>query len=244
MKTNALVEQLKLELNARGLTYAELAQKINLSEAAVKRLFSEKNFSLNRLDEICEATGLDLLHLTIAASQTTDVPQPLSEKVEEELADDSDLLLTLYYALQGSTMLEIQKELKCDHRSVFHLCRHLESLRLIEVHKGNKIHCKVSRSTRWRPNGPLVKKYGQAIRDEFFASTFSSTDEFQDFLTGPLSKSSFEFFKKKLVNLFREFNEISSMELKDGAQDSKVFWFYSGLRPWAPIGVIRRVRGL
>ena len=50
--TAALVDVLKRELKARGITYAHVARKLNLSEASVKRMFSKREFTLKRLDEI------------------------------------------------------------------------------------------------------------------------------------------------------------------------------------------------
>jgi len=47
MATSAgLVDVLKRELRTRGITYAQVARKLDLSEASVKRMFSRKNFSL------------------------------------------------------------------------------------------------------------------------------------------------------------------------------------------------------
>ncbi|MEG2033637.1 MAG: helix-turn-helix transcriptional regulator, partial [Janthinobacterium sp.] len=51
-QTHALIEALKRLLKARAVTYAELAQRIGVSEASVKRMFSQKQFTLQRLDQI------------------------------------------------------------------------------------------------------------------------------------------------------------------------------------------------
>ena len=55
MTTSAgLVEVLKRELRSRGITYARVARELHLSEASVKRMFSRRNFSLKRLDQVCQ----------------------------------------------------------------------------------------------------------------------------------------------------------------------------------------------
>ena len=43
-----LVEALKRVLKAQGLTYANLAERIGMSEASVKRMFSEQSIRLER----------------------------------------------------------------------------------------------------------------------------------------------------------------------------------------------------
>lgn len=45
------------------MTYAELGLKIGLSEASIKRIFSQQTFTLSRLDEICQALGVSLFKL-------------------------------------------------------------------------------------------------------------------------------------------------------------------------------------
>ena len=58
-----LIDALKRCLRAQNLTYRELAARIRMSEAAVKRMFSRRAMSLQRLEQINnEATTLhDLL---------------------------------------------------------------------------------------------------------------------------------------------------------------------------------------
>ena len=53
MRAAALVEALKRTLKAKGLTYADVAGAIALSEASVKRMFARGDFTLQRLEEIC-----------------------------------------------------------------------------------------------------------------------------------------------------------------------------------------------
>ena len=48
-QTRELVAALKTELKAQGKTYADVAAALELSEASVKRIFSQQNFSLERL---------------------------------------------------------------------------------------------------------------------------------------------------------------------------------------------------
>jgi transcriptional regulator with XRE-family HTH domain len=55
-----IVAELKRALREYNLTYAAVARKLELSVATVKRLFSTGDFSLQRVDLICELMGLGL----------------------------------------------------------------------------------------------------------------------------------------------------------------------------------------
>ena len=63
------VDALKQSVRARGLTYAELARRLRLSEASVKRMFSRGTFTLARIEEVLAAVELDLYQVHIP-SQT------------------------------------------------------------------------------------------------------------------------------------------------------------------------------
>jgi transcriptional regulator with XRE-family HTH domain len=56
----ALVEALKEVLKARGYTYARVAKALGLSEAAMKRTFALKSFTLERFDAICGVVGVEI----------------------------------------------------------------------------------------------------------------------------------------------------------------------------------------
>ena len=53
--TAQLIETLKKLVKARGLTYADVAARVGLSEASVKRLFSRGSFTLARLQQFRNA---------------------------------------------------------------------------------------------------------------------------------------------------------------------------------------------
>jgi hypothetical protein len=237
--STAIVKQLKKELKARAVTYAELGRRLKLSEAAVKRQFAKEDFTLRRLDRVCGAVGIDLFELTQSASKRNNQVLSLPPDTERKLAKYPRLLLCLYGVMQGYSVQRIRKLLNASDSDCFLLFRKLEREGLVEIHPGNRIRCLVAIDVRWQPTGPLATMYSSSIRDEFFSSGFHGDSEFQDFLTRRLSKSDFETFRDKLRNLFRDMNELSERtSTSDESED--VFWFYAGIRPWAPVKAIQR----
>src|ERR1043166_3395747 len=49
-----------MHLKARGMTYADVARALGISEATVKRIFAAKNCTVERLDSLCELVQVDL----------------------------------------------------------------------------------------------------------------------------------------------------------------------------------------
>jgi transcriptional regulator with XRE-family HTH domain len=51
--TQALIDRIKAELKAAGMTYAGLARALGMAESSIKRMFARGEMPLSRVDEIC-----------------------------------------------------------------------------------------------------------------------------------------------------------------------------------------------
>ena len=58
-----VVDTLKQELRRQSITYRQVADALNLSEASIKRIFSEKSFTLERVEAICNLLKLEFTDL-------------------------------------------------------------------------------------------------------------------------------------------------------------------------------------
>ena len=86
--TQDLVNALKSELRAAGVTYADLADALGMSESSVKRVFAKSDMPLSRIDEMLRVLKMDFAEL---ARKVADA-QPLSRQltVEQEAAVVAD----------------------------------------------------------------------------------------------------------------------------------------------------------
>ena len=57
--TALLIDVIKQELKAQDMTYADVANKLEMSESSVKRMFSKKEMPLTRVDDICRLLNTD-----------------------------------------------------------------------------------------------------------------------------------------------------------------------------------------
>lgn len=124
VQTAQLISVLKQFLKRHGFSYRDVARRLNLSEASVKRLFSDHHFSLSRLDTVCQMMGMEISDLVVEMNQqamASHISQ-LTEEQEQILVSDPVLLLVTICVLNGWTMTDLQ--------SHYHLTR-LDSLNLI-----------------------------------------------------------------------------------------------------------------
>ncbi|MFP5392012.1 MAG: helix-turn-helix domain-containing protein, partial [Gammaproteobacteria bacterium] len=55
-----VLQVLRAELRAAGITYKALAERIGMSESSVKRMFGQKDMALSRLAQVCKASGIPM----------------------------------------------------------------------------------------------------------------------------------------------------------------------------------------
>ncbi len=230
--TKQVVHALKKVLKAKGISYKELAKKLDLSEPSIKRIFSEEDFSLSRLEKICEAIGMNFFELMQAALSSTAINrQELSVEQEEFLCRSSDNFTFFHLLLQGETVQSICKKHAITDVKKTKILLELEKAGLLELHTENKVKLLVSRSIRWIPDGPLKRKNGDRLRNQFFQSTFKEPDELLRMVSTRLSLATQVIIQRKTKQLIREIEEMCSLEDNTDDLPDKAFNILIAYRP-------------
>src|SRR5690349_15320775 len=133
-----IVAELKRALRARGLTYAHVAKQLELSEASVKRLFAAGDFSLERLDLICELAGLELSELVEQMQQQATPVNQLTLAQEQEVVADSKLFLMTWLVLNRWQLDDIVRVYELTRREALRYLIKLDRLRIIELQPDNR----------------------------------------------------------------------------------------------------------
>lgn len=242
MRAAAVIDALKHELKRQGLTYRQLAAGLGLSEAGIKRMFAQANFSLQRLEDICRFLGLD--DADLFRRLATDLPQEtgvLSQKQEEVMAVDEDLGIVFHFLAAGKSQGQIRKEFGYTEAEFFKILHGLDRLGVLELGAGKRLRMKVS-SSRWLRDGPLARKYGAAARQQFITGKFLGEQEVEGFCTGSLHPESLKQLGRRLKELFAEFERTAHFDKKLVDSELETYWLYAGIRSWDPVGVIRGAR--
>src|SRR5579862_1197983 len=107
---NQIVAELKRALRAGGYTYADVAKRLKLSVASVKRLFSRADLSLERVDLICELIGLSLTEILDRARNQAAPTNQLTLAQESEIVSDLKLLFMTWLVLIRTPFEEMTRE--------------------------------------------------------------------------------------------------------------------------------------
>src|SRR4030095_3709819 len=106
-QTRALVAALKQTLKSRGITYADVARGLRISEASVKRVFARQTFTLQRLDRVCEFLGIEITDPRRLVEHESESLTRLTKRQEAELVADPRLLLVAVHAINHWSLEEI-----------------------------------------------------------------------------------------------------------------------------------------
>jgi hypothetical protein len=226
-----IVAELKRALRASGHTYAHVARKLGLSVASVKRLFSQEDLSLERIDAICELIGLNLIEILDQARERMSPATQLTLAQETQIVSDLRLLFMTWLVLIRTPFEEIVQTYRFTEREALKYLIRLDRLKVIELQPGNRVRLLVSRHFSWRTGGPVQKYIDQKLLREFFASHFTATGEEFFFHGGRVSAEALGRLKRALQGAARECAEIIERD-RASTQDRCGAAFVLALRPW------------
>jgi hypothetical protein len=226
-----IVAELKRALRAGGHTYADVARRLELSVASVKRLFSQADLSLERVDLICELIGVSLTELLENSRDRTAPTNQLTHAQESEIVSDQKLLFMTWLVLIRTPFEEMTQEYRFTEREALRYLLRLDRLKVIELQPGNRVRLLVSRHFSWRAGGPVQRYINQKLLREFFASYFGNPDEEFFFHGGRVSAEALAHLKRAMRGAARECAEIIERD-RSTTQERIGAAFVLALRPW------------
>ena len=242
-QTKRMVNALKKALKAKGLTYAEISKRVGLSEASIKRVFSQRSFTLERFEEFCrlaDVTVYDLARMT-RLSEEEGVTR-LTAAQERVLAKDQILLSYFYLLTNNWSPGRISKRYGFDKPAHTLYLVKLDRLGLIELLPNNRVRLLTERNIEWRAKGPVRNLYEKLVKEEFLRSDFSKDNQKLNFATGELSVASIQILMKKLDRLHQEFNELAELDLATSPDKKLGVGLMLAQRPWTFWSVLEKVR--
>ncbi len=232
--TKPLLDTLKAELRKQRITYRQVGEKLELSEASVKRLFSEASFSLERLGIVCEMLGLDFSELVRLMEHNIEFTQQLTLEQEKELVSDIRLLLMAHFLINRMSFREIIENYDIAELEGIQLLAKLDRMKIIQLLPGNRVKLMISGNFGWIRNGPIQRFYEQKVQPDFFNSSFTHAGEVRIFLSGLLSRESNAEIINKLKHLAEEFNELNENSERLPVQQRCGTSLILAMRPWEP----------
>jgi transcriptional regulator with XRE-family HTH domain len=227
-----LMQVLKAEMRAAGVTYKILAQRLGMSESSIKRVFSQGDMSLSRLAQVCKAVGVALEDVLRQAADAVPQADTLTLAQERSLVQDPHLLLVAICCLGHWSVAQMLETYQLSEPQLIACLVKLDRLSLIELKPLNRYRLRVSLAFRWQPDGPVQQFFRSHVVDDYFAGRFDGAGETLLCVHGRLSDPSARGLVQKIHQLAAELARLhqDDQRLQPEARDG--FTLLVGLRSW------------
>ncbi len=225
---------LKRALRSAGLTYADVAVHLELSEASVKRLFARESLSVQRLERIADMAGVSFADLVEQIDADREFLTRLTLEQERELVADNRLLLLAYLLLNGAEPFDICQLYSVTPDEAQRLLVRLDRLRIIELGPSNRVRLLTARNFSWRADGPVRRLFRDQIQDEFLDGSFDGTAEVLRFVSGSLSTGARDNLCRTIDRVAREFEEAVRHDSSQPQEERHGCSAVLAIRPWEP----------
>lgn len=228
-----LVDTLKRLLKSRGITYADLAGRIDMSEASVKRMFSQKNFTLQRLDQILDACGIGFEELHAVQGGPKLVAQ-LTLAQEKEIIGDPQLLVVAVSAMNHMGFDDIVQTYALTEAQVTACLLRLDKIGFLELLPNNRVKLLIARTFSWIANGPIQSYFRSEAAADYLNARFDGDGEVLGLVNVMLSKQSSAALIERLKQVAADIAQLHQNETRVPLAQKQAMSFMLAARPWVP----------
>lgn len=233
-QTKELVVALKRQLKGRGVTYLQVADHLGLSEASVKRQFSQMSFSLRTLESICDLLEVEIAELARDAADAQANVHQLSVAQETSLVADPQRLLVAVCVLNNWTLTHIVAIYRMSEAECIGHMLQLERIGLITLLPENRVRLRIARDFTWLPDGPIHRFFRDRAQTEFLNGRFNQPGELMRFQHAMLNPDATRRFQQKLYRLMEELTELHEECIASPEEDRFGTSFLLAMRSWEP----------
>lgn len=230
--TRALVDQLKQELKAAGISYAQLGRELGLAESSVKRMLSRGEMPLSRVDAICVLLKLDFADLARRVADNQPLRTELTLEQERAVVADRKLLLLAICCLSHWTLEQVTGSYRITEPEAVRLLAQLDRLGIIELRPLNRYRLKVAKTFRWRPHGPVMCYFREQVIADYFSGGFDQDGELLTLVHGQIGKGRAALFNERLQRLAEDFAQQHLADQKLPEAQKEAYTLVIAMRSW------------
>jgi len=210
----SIVGAIKQQLRLQGITYQALARRLKVSEPTVKRDLARGDFSLSRLEQICNVLGMTISQLADMQPSRDMLLTRLTEQQERALTTNPKLLLLTYLIVNQWKLDEITNTFRFGENDLVSLLIALDQLGIVRFRPPRRVQLLTARNFSWRKDGPVHEFFLQRVVPEYLRARFDGPGDEFHFVGGTLSQASLSRFKSSLNRLAAEFEELARRDAK------------------------------
>lgn len=178
-----VISALKRALRDRGMTYADLGKKLNLSESGTKKIFASKDCSFQRLTQISKALGFKVSDILDEVENAQMTRVRFSNTQQQYLLKNRQAFsFFVKLVVERQPLNEIKREFRLSENQTFKLLKKLDELGLIQLLPENAIKLPPLSLVKDFGVGPLLsevyQEWSQSIAKELADPKNQATGQF------------------------------------------------------------------
>jgi transcriptional regulator with XRE-family HTH domain len=232
MSSQDLVAALKAELKAAGITYADLARHLHMSESSIKRIFAKADMPLSRVDEVLRVLKMDFADLARQVADAQPLSRDLTVEQEKAVVADRKLLLLAICCLSLWTFEQMVATYSFSDAECVACLAKLDRLGIIELRPLNRYRLKVTKGFRWRPNGPVMQYFRKQVIGDYYSGGFDGEGELLMLVHGQISPSQASTFVDRLQRVGQDFAQQHLADQKLQPSQRRAYTLVVGMRSW------------
>ncbi|MBC8025434.1 MAG: helix-turn-helix transcriptional regulator [Steroidobacteraceae bacterium] len=214
MSTAVIVDAIKRRLKAQGITYQVLAKKLGLSEPTIKRDLTRGDFTLKRLDEICDILGVTVADLANDESARERRITRFTDAQERALTAAPQLVLLTYLLVNRWSADDIIKAVDLDENAFVRALLALDAIGIVNFRPPRGVQLLTARNFTWRKDGPMHEFFLQRVVPDYFRAPFDGAGDDFLFVAGSLSQASRARLKSSLNRVSAEFEDLARQDAR------------------------------
>ena len=230
--TQDLVNTLKAELRAAGITYADIADALGMSESSVKRVFAKGDMPLSRIDEMLRVLKMDFAELARKVADAQPLSRQLTVEQEAAVVADRHLLLLAICCLSQWPFEAMTREYAFSEAECVKYLLQLDRLGIIELRPLNRYRLKLAKTFRWRPHGPVMHYFRDHAVLDYFNGGFDGHAEGLLLVHGQIGTSLASSFVERLQRVGQDFAQQHLADQKLPADQRRAYTLVVGMRSW------------
>jgi transcriptional regulator with XRE-family HTH domain len=230
--TQDLVNALKVELRSAGVTYADLAEALGMSESSVKRVFAKGDMPLSRIDEMLRVLKMDFAELARKVADAQPLSRQLTVEQEAAVVADRKLLLLAICCLSQWTFEAMTGEYAFSDAECIRYLAQLDRLGIIELRPLNRYRLQVAKTFRWRPDGPVMQYFRKHVVTDYYSGGFDGEGEMLMLVHGQIGRSLAALFNERLQRVAQDFAQQHLADQKLPQDQRRPYTLLIGMRSW------------
>jgi transcriptional regulator with XRE-family HTH domain len=230
--TQDLVTALKAELKTAQITYADLADKLGMSESSIKRIFAKADMPLSRIDDVLRVLKMDFAELARKIDDAQPLWRELTLEQERAVVADRRLLLLAICCLSQWTFEQMTQTYTFTEAECVAYLLVLDRVGIIELRPLNRYRLKVSKGFRWRPHGPVMEYFRKHVAADYYSGGFDGDGELLMLVHGQISAAQATSFVERLQRVGQDFAQQHLADQKLPGEHKRAYTLVVGMRSW------------